>query len=149
MRAACFAALVGALALTGAAQAAEVEVALGPDLAARADELGQRDLDRLAEELRRDVERAVASSPGLRDAEIRLILTDARPNRPTFQQMAATPGLSLESLSIGGAAIEGEIIIADGPPRAVSYHWYAPSIRDSVGSATWTDAHRTFDRFAS
>ena len=149
MRAVYVAAALGAFALAGAVQAADVQVVLGADLAEKAEELGQGELDRLTEELRRDVERAVASDDALRDADIRLTLVDARPNRPTFEQMAATPGLSMASLSIGGAAIEGEIIAADGSRRSVAYDWYSHNIRDAVGSSTWTDAHRTFDRFAS
>ena len=149
MRVAYLAAALGAFALAGAAQAADVQVVLGADLAARADELGQRDLDRLADELRRDVERAVASHSELNDATIRLTLVDARPNRPTWSQMAAKPGLSMASLSTGGARIEGEVIAADGTRRAVAYDWFSYNIRDAQGSSTWTDAHRTIDRFAS
>lgn len=149
MRAAYLVAALGAFALAGAAQAADVQVVLGADLAARADEIGQRDLDRLADELRRDVERAAASDSALNDATIRLTLVDARPNRPTWAQMSAKPGLSMASLSTGGARIEGEVIAADGSRRSVAYDWYSNNIRDASGAATWTDAHRTIDRFAS
>lgn len=148
MRGVLISAALGAFALAGAAQAADVQVVIGAELAGKADELGQRELDRLSDELRQEVERAIGPDSALSDADIRLTLVDAKPNRPTFEQMANQPGLSMESLSIGGAAIEGEIVTADGTRRTVSYDWYSHSILDARGSATWTDAHRTFDRFA-
>jgi hypothetical protein len=62
--------------------------------------------------------------------------------------MARTPGLSYESFGIGGAQIRGVLTTADGREIPVSYRWYETDIRWAVGSATWTDARNTFDRFA-
>jgi len=63
----------------------------------------------------RFVTRSLARRYALDAATVNLVLTDLKPNRPTFQQMADTPGLDgINSVSIGGATIEGEIITADG-----------------------------------
>ena len=63
--------------------------------------------------------------------------------------MANTPGLDfINSFSIGGAAIEGEVITADGQTRPVRYDWYSHDIRDSRYMSTWQDADRAFMRFS-
>ena len=87
------------------AQAGDVQVRIGPELQEKARELGQRDLDGLAADLETTVERAVASRGG--DARFELTLTDAKPSRPTFEQMARRPGLDMRSVSNGGATIDG------------------------------------------
>lgn len=147
-----FAPLAATLAVAAAAQAqpAEVTVTLGPDLQERSKELGQRDVDQQADRLAQVVDRALAQQPRFQGARVRLVLTDLEPNRPTFQQTSDRPGLSpFHSVSIGGAAIEGEIETADGQRLPVRYARYSNSLRDVVGYATWQDADRTFTRFAS
>lgn len=154
-----------------------VEVVLGEDLAYRADNLpkklrdrassggrmnsgfsqngyyGERDLNRLVERLEDRMEkqltkRGVTVSEGA-DTVMRLIITDARPNRPTFNQLSKEPGLSYRSFGNGGAAIEGEIIQAGGESLGeFSYAWYENDIDFAAHSGTWTDAHRALDRFA-
>jgi hypothetical protein len=128
----------------------DVSVKIGGPLAAKSKEYGARELDWLAAELRSDVQRAL-SAKGLTGGGGRLELTivDAKPNRPTFAQMARTPGLSMESLSIGGARIEGYEVAPDGARRPVSYEWYETRLQDAVGSVTWSDAETAFERFAS
>jgi hypothetical protein len=130
------------------AQASDVHVVLGPKLAKEARELGQRDLDRLTAELERTVERAVAQSGRASGARLELTLIDVRPSRPTFEQMARRPGLSMDSVSNGGAALEGVEISADGTRRPVRFSWYESDIRWAGARATWSDAHRAFDLFA-
>ncbi|MFN3352708.1 MAG: hypothetical protein ACK4Z5_03780 [Brevundimonas sp.] len=126
-----------------------VTVAIGPELENRAEELGRRDIDELAEDLRRTVERELDRSGALAGAEVRLVLADAKPNRPTLQQAAGRPGLDIfRSISIGGAEIEGEVRLADGSVRPVSYDWYSNNLADVRGFSTWEDADRAFDRFA-
>jgi len=140
--------LLAAVPAAVSAQAGDVTVTIGPDLQARAQEFGQRDLDRLARELEADVERAVARSGRGRGGRLELVLTDARPSRPTFEQMARRPGLSMESVSNGGAAVEGVEIAPDGSTRAVRFSWYETDIRWAGARTTWTDAHKAFQRFA-
>jgi len=139
--------LLAAAPAAAAAQVTDVSVRIGPELAEKADELGQRELDRLAAELEADVERAVAQHGG-RPGRLELVLTDARPSRPTFEQMARKPGLSMESVYNGGAAIEGVEVGEDGSRRPVKFSWYENDIRFAQGRATWTDAQKAFDMFA-
>ena len=132
------------------ADPASITVTLGPDLQQRADELGERDVrdqaDRLAEVVRNALER----SGGLDGARIDLVLTDLKPNRPTFEQMAERPGLDgHRSISIGGAAVEGSITTADGQVLPVRYDWYSNSLAEVRGYSTWQDADRAYQRLAS
>lgn len=140
--------LLAAAPATASAQATEVTVTIGPELQARARDLGQRDLDRLARELEVDVERAVARSGRGTGGRLELVLTDARPSRPTFEQMARRPGLSMESVSNGGAAVEGVEIRPDGSERRVRFSWYETDIRWAKARGTWTDVHHAFQMFA-
>jgi hypothetical protein len=132
-----------------AAQSPEVSVVLGPDLMAKADDLGERDLIQQADQLAVTVERALAREHTLQGATVALVLVDIRPNRPTFAQLAAQPGLdAMRSKSIGGAAIEGEVTLADGTRYPVRYDWYSSSLAEVRGFTTWQDAGHAFDRFA-
>ena len=129
---------------------ATVSVAIGPELQQKAEKTyGVRETARLAEDLRQDVERALARSGVHQDARVELVITDAKPNRPTFKQLGDTPGLSMESFGVGGASIEGRIIAADGSVTPVSYRWYESDIRQAYGDWVWSDAQVTFNRFAS
>lgn len=152
MRKLAYLAPLGAvLALAGAARAdpAGVTVALGPDLQAQAEKLGEREVREQADRLAEVVTRALDRRDALDGATVNLVLTDLKPNRPTFQQMADTPGLDgINSVSIGGATIEGEIITADGRHIPVRYDWYSFSIRDVRGYSTWQDADRAYARLA-
>ena len=140
--------LLAAAPAAAAAQAADVRVSIGPELQEKADELGRRDLERLAAELEAEVEQAVARSGQAADGRLELVLTDARPSRPTFEQMARKPGLSMQSVANGGAALEGVEIRPDGTRRPVKFSWYESDIRWASGRAVWTDAERAFDIFA-
>lgn len=128
-----------------------VTVEIGPKLQEKAvEDYGVRDVDRLAAELQEEVEHALSRSGGLTadGGRLELVLVDAKPNRPTFKQMSDRPGLSMQSFGIGGAKIEGRAVYADGTTVPVSYKWYETDIRLSQPSTTWSDAQRTFDRFA-
>ncbi|MCR5875681.1 hypothetical protein LRS10_16820 [Phenylobacterium sp. J426] len=139
-----------ASASTALAAPATVSVTIGPELQAKAEKTyGVRDVQRLADSLRGEVERRLTKSGAHQDAQIELVLTDAKPNRPTFKQLADTPGLSMESFGIGGAAIEGRLIAADGTVTPLSYRWYESDIRQAYGDWVWSDAEVSFDRFAA
>lgn len=128
----------------------QVTVTIGPELEAKAGDLGQRDLDQLAVDLRKDVEGALtrsgASGPG--GARLELVLADAIPNRPTYQQLGNNIDLSPKTFGIGGAKIEGALVFPDGARRPVSYAWKETNIRNVLDLTTWGDAHRAFDQFA-
>jgi hypothetical protein len=146
-------ALFSAILLLGAAQPAlaapavsSVKVSIGPGLADKVDEIGQRDLDVLTAELRRTVEKRLpANADG---GTLTLVIDDARPNRPTPQQLMTTQGLSMESFGIGGAKISGDYVDAAGARTPISYSWYGDDIRWARYGSTWQDAEEAFDRFA-
>ena len=135
--------------LAAPAFAQQVTVTVGGDLTENVETLGQRDVDRQLERLQTVVERRLARDGALEGAQVNLVLTDLRPNRPTWQQAADKPGLSMiDSISIGGATIEGEIITADGQRMPVRYSRYSSSLADVQGYTTWQDADRAYDRLA-
>jgi hypothetical protein len=142
------AALVSLAVLTtaGSAHAQQVSVAIGPELQEKADKIGQRDLNFLARDLQRSVESRLARAgmPG----RVELVLVDAKPNRPTFQQLGRRPGLSPLSFGVGGATIEGALIGPDGSRTPLSYRWYESDIVWAQHSTTWADAETAFDKFA-
>ncbi|MBU1377955.1 MAG: hypothetical protein KKE02_04745 [Alphaproteobacteria bacterium] len=128
---------------------ASVNVTVGPELQKKFEKtLGVREADVLTSDLRTAVERALAKKAAHDGARIELILTDVKPNRPTFKQLGDTPGLSFESFGVGGAAIEGRIVAADGTVSPVDYKWFETDIRQARASWVWSDAEWTFDRFA-
>jgi len=128
---------------------ATVTVSVGPELQKKFDkDYGVREAQLLTADLQNSVQKSLAKTGALEGARIELVLTDVKPNRPTFKQMADTPGLSMESFGIGGAAIEGRIVAADGTESPVFYRWYETDIRNSYANWIWSDAEWTFDRFA-
>jgi hypothetical protein len=128
---------------------ASVNVTVAPELQKKFDKTyGVREAAQLTDDLRESVESALAKSSAHDGARIELVLTDVKPNRPTFKQMGDTPGLSMESFGVGGAAIEGRIVAADGQEQPVKYSWYETDIRQAYGNWIWHDAEWTFDRFA-
>jgi hypothetical protein len=128
---------------------ASVSVGLAPELQKKAEKTyGVKEVERLREELRTDVERQLAKTGAYDDARIELTLVDVRPNRPTFKQLADTPGLSMQSFGIGGAKIEGQAVAPDGRTTPLSYSWYETDIRNTWSNWVWTDAEYAFERFA-
>ena len=151
-RFAFFAPLAAVLAVGAApvmAEPASISVTLRSDMREKAEELGQREVQAQADRLAEVVRRALARDGALDGAHIELVLTDLRPNRPTFRQMADRPGLDgLRSRSIGGAAIEGRITTADGRTEPVKYDWFSSSLADVWGVGAWQDADRAYHRLA-
>lgn len=128
---------------------ASVTVSIGPDLQRSARDLGEREVRDQADRLATVVSRELARSGALDGAQVNLVLSDIRPNRPTYEQLAARPGLDgHRSLSTGGATIEGEIITADGQRLPVRYDWYSSSLADVHGVGVWNDADRAYGRLA-
>jgi hypothetical protein len=146
---------VATIALLGSATAAlaapaSVSVSIGAELQAKAAKtLGVREVNDLATELRKTVERQVAKNPAYDGARIELVLADAQPNRPTFKQLSDAPGLSYESFGVGGAQIRGVAIAASGAVTPIDYKYYESDIRWARRGGTWADAEDTFQRFAS
>lgn len=134
-----------ALAFAGAASAQTVSVSIGPELQDKADDYGQRELDFLARDLQSAVEKRVAGAPG----RYELVIVDAKPNRPTPQQLSNRPGLSPMSFGIGGAAIEGAHVAPDGSRTPISYRWYESDIGWARYESTWGDAETAFNKLAN
>ena len=142
---------IAALLVAGAVQAqpAGIAVDIGPKLQENAEKLGEREVREQVVRLTEAVRGALADSADLKDAQIHLIVTDLKPNRPTFQQMADQPGLDgIRSLSIGGVAIEGEIVKADGQRIPVHFSRFNSNLAEVRGFSTWQEASRGYDRFA-
>ena len=139
------------LALTLAAPAAafaapvsDMQVTVGPKLAAKAHDYGQRDLEYLTKTLQADVERALKAKGELGHGErLIVVIVDAVPNRPTFAQLSANPSLSMRSVGVGGATIEAHL-----GASTINYSFWENDIRNERGSGTWSDAEVAFDGFA-
>lgn len=126
-----------------------VEVKIGPKLHEEAvQHLGVKEVDRLAADLKRHVERELGRTGALDGARVELTLVDAEPNRPTFRQLTDRPGLSYESFGVGGAKIEGKATAADGTITPIRYQWYESDIRYARDRVTWADADSAFGQFA-
>ena len=140
-----------AMAMAAAAQAEpRITVTLGPEVQAKADDLGEREVARQADRLAEVVGRALARTDRYDGAEVRLTLTELKPNRPTFEQVARTPGLSaIDSISIGGAAIEVEVVRPNGDRTTGRFDYFSHSLAEVRGFSTWQDADRAYARAAA
>jgi len=152
-RLALLAPLAAGLALWAApalADPAAVNVTLGPDVIDASRELGEREVQQQATRLADVVRQTLVRRGALDGAEINLTLADLKPNRPTMQQMAETPGLDAQrSISIGGATITGQVTTADGQIHPVSHDFYSNTIAEVRGFTTWQDADRAYSRLAN
>lgn len=159
------------------ASAVKIEIGLSEDLAHRANNLpklirdrssslrsnsgfanngyyGDKDLDLLKKRLQSKIEKRF-SKKGIAISEnastiLRVTLADAKPNRPTFEQQSRDVSLSFQSIALGGAEIESELVTRDGRSLGnINYRWYENDIRDASFGSTWSDTYRAFDRYAS
>lgn len=145
--------LAGSLLMSGAALADEpvriAPISYGEDLLENAEDFGERELDSLSSYLERQLASRLAGLELADGTVLQVTIVDADPNRPTMEQLRATPGLSLQSISLGGAELEAELIGADGEIlERFSYSRYSHHLRDIRGAGTWTDARRAMQRFS-
>lgn len=143
-------AAIGALAILPTAAATEVAVTYSDDFAEElTDNYGEREGETLTEDIIEDLEFAFTKA-GVSPARVDVTIVDAKPNRPTFEQLSDRPGLdAIRSISIGGMELSGTAYDADGNVLATQdYEWFETNIRNTVGSGTWTDANRASRRFA-
>ncbi|MEO1643479.1 MAG: hypothetical protein AAFR74_09095 [Pseudomonadota bacterium] len=139
-----------ALAFAPLASATTVNVSFSEDFAEKlTEDYGEREGPRLIEEVTEDVTRQFEKR-GLEVARVDIVIIDAKPNRPTFQQQLDRPGLDgFRSISVGGMSLEGTAFDEAGNAiGSKSYKFFETDIRDVIGSTTWTDARRASDRFA-
>lgn len=139
------AALLAVSAGPALAEPASITVTVGASLQNQASELGEREILQQAAQLGEVVRRALARTGALDGAHVDLVLTDVKPNRPTFRRLADRPEIDgHHSLSVGGATIEGQITTVDGRVVPVRYDWYSSSLAEARGSSTWQDANRAY-----
>ena len=143
-------AAIGTFAILQTAAATEVAVTYSDDFAEElSDNYGEREGETLTEEIIKDLDRAFAKV-GVDPARVDITIVDAKPNRPTFEQLSSRPGLdAIRSISIGGMELVGTAYDADGNVIASQeYGWFENNLRDVVGAGVWTDANRASSRFA-
>jgi len=114
---------------------------------------GQRELDELASRMERkltsQLEKRGFAVSGQAATVLNVVITDADPSSPTFEQMSKNVSLSSRSFALGGAKFEASLTINGQPAGDLSYSWYESDIRHaSYGGGIWTDANRAIDRFA-
>jgi len=139
-----------ALALLPIASAAEVKVSYSPDFAEElADNYGEREGVYLTEKIVKDLNKAFDRA-GIDPARVEVTIMDAKPNRPTYEQLSARPGLDmLRSISIGGMELQATAYDADGNELgSKNYGWFEHDIQFVIGLSTWSDARRASGRFS-
>ncbi len=126
-----------------------VSVSVSPEVQKKLDKkYGQKEFTYLSADLQRSIERHAGVSPD--GDRLEVTITDLRPNHPTFKELGDRPGLSSQSVSIGGAKLEGVRISSDGRRTPVTYERYDHDIRDSYlyGITPWSTAQGAFNGFA-
>ena len=111
------------------------------------EEYGERELDRLSDEIRDDITRELGNA-GISPARIDVTILDAKPNRPTLEQIGRN-GLRFRSFGIGGMDLKA--VAFDGSGNVINeleYGWFENDIRLAEGRTTWYDARRASDKFA-
>jgi len=114
---------------------------------------GDRELKKLTERLSEKVSYRLEKQ-GIKvsdTASTTLVVTldDARPNRPTFEQLSRQSSLSFQSFATGGAEIKSELFDTSGASLGSSeYRWYENDIRDAGFGSTWQDANRAIGFFS-
>jgi hypothetical protein len=146
-------AAIAALAFTIAlpASALTVETKFSADFQKKLEkDYGTREAKVLTDALVRKVETAFAKQ-GVKADRVVVTIEDAKPNRPTMQQVMDKPGLdAIRSISLGGAELTGIAYDAAGNEIGqLKYDWYENDLSNTIGAGTWTDARWTFDRFAN
>ena len=139
------------LALALPASALTVDAKVSPEFQKKLDDdIGAREAATLTEAVTRKVT-DVFTARGIQADRVEVTIEDARPNRPTFEQVSNKPGLdSMRSISIGGAKVSGVAFDASGREIGrLNYNWYENDLSNVLGNATWTDARTTFARFAN
>ncbi len=139
-----FAILMAPLAL-----AAEINVTPSADfLEELEDNYGLRELDYLERKISYYLERQF-DKQGLDIARVDVTINDARPNKPTLEQLSHSPGLDyIRSFGTGGMDLSATAYDADGNVLGeFSYDWYETDIR-WAGPTTWYDARRAAERFS-
>lgn len=108
-------------------------------------------LEEMQEEIVQDFSKRGLSLSDSAPTLLRITIVDAKPNRPTFNQLSKDASLSYKSFGTGGADMTAEFISAGGNIVGTAEYDYYSSFSDRVGiqsSGTWADADRSFSRFS-
>lgn len=143
-------AAIGTLAILQTAAATEIAVVYSDDFAEElSDNYGEREGETLTEEIIKDLDRAFAKV-GADPVRVDVTIVDAKPNRPTFEQLSSRPGLdAIRSISLGGMELVGTVYDAEGNVVATQeYSWFENNLSNVVGAGVWSDANRASSRFA-
>jgi hypothetical protein len=109
-------------------------------------------LDEIQDELSEDFERKGIMIDENAPITLSVTLEDVKNNRPTFEQLSRQPGLSFDSVGIGGAELSGELVGETGESLGtLSYSWYESGLEPYNMARTngvWTDARRAISRFS-
>lgn len=126
------------------------EIRFGERLLDKAEDYGPEELDYLASELLDDLEDAVGGISMADGTVLQVRIVDATPNRPTREQLRDQPNLSYShSFSRGGADLEADLVAANGDILdSYAFSYRTTLLRDARYGGTWSDARRTFGRFA-
>lgn len=150
MRIAAFAASAfAALALAMPAAALTVEAKVSTEFQKKLDDdIGVREHKILTDALTRKIT-DVFTERGVSADRVVVTIEDAKPNRPTFEQVSSKPGLDpMRSISVGGARLSGIAYDASGKEIGTfKYDWYESDLRNVIAATVWTDARTAFDRF--
>jgi hypothetical protein len=130
------------------APATVVHVSISPALEQRAKDYGQRELTDISRDLQQSVEGAVRHARTPPPVRVDLVIQDAVPNRPTFDQLGRNVGLQFNSVGLGGARISGVATYADGSERPIREQFYQTDLRLEQGATTWSDADQAFEQVA-
>lgn len=139
-----------ALALAMPAAALTVEAKVSTEFQKKLDDdIGVRESKILTDQLTRKISNVFAER-GVNADRVVVTIEDAKPNRPTFEQVSNKPGLDpMRSISVGGARVTGIAYNASGGEIGrLDYDWYETSLENVVAATTWTDARTAFDRFS-
>ena len=108
-------------------------------------------VEETTEELVRDLGKAGVALDDDAPTVLRVVIEDARNNRPTFRQLAQEPSLDFNSFGVGGAEFSAALLDADGATLgAFDYEWYDTLTGSNIdqGNGVWTDANRAISRFS-
>lgn len=148
--AALTASALASLLLAAPALAVTVETKMSTEFQEKLDDdIGVREAKVLSDALTRKIT-TVFAERGIAAEKVVVTIEDAKPNRPTMEQVSAKPGLDpMRSISIGGAKLSGIAYDAAGNEIGrFDYRWYESDLGNVMAATTWSDARSTFDKFA-
>lgn len=129
--------------------APKLEEKFSEDYGVREREILLRETQR---QLSRSLERAGHTlTNGPSDYVLAITFEDAKPNKPTFEQLGDQPGLDYSaSISLGGAKFTATLTpTSGGAARTFVSEFYENDIRDVRAVDTWGDARRGMRRLAN